>query len=140
MRRKHTEEGGAAAVEFALLLPIFAAILMGIIQYGYYFWTTESANTAAREAARRVVVGDCWNTGNMTNYAESFASQATGVTRSADPASLDVGQNITITVTADGDILSFLPMPNGGNITRAYVARMEVDTQSSAAAVGCAGY
>ena len=135
MRR--SSEKGAAAVEFAMVLPIFIAIIFGIIQFGFYFWTAESANTAAREAARRVVVGDCWNSGNMTGFATSFASQATAVTRSADPASLEVGQNITITVTADSEIINLIPgIP--ATVTREYVARMEVDQAS--ATDGCAGY
>ena len=65
---KRRNQRGAAAVEFALVLPIFIALVFGIIQYGFYFWTAETANSAAREAARRVVVGDCWDTTKMTNY------------------------------------------------------------------------
>jgi Flp pilus assembly protein TadG len=136
-RRK--DQRGAAAVEFALVLPIFIAIIFGIIQFGYYFWTAESANTAAREAARRVVVGDCWNSTNMTGFADSFASQTTSVSRSADPASLAVGDAITITVVADSEIINLIPgIPS--TVTREYVARMEVDTKSTTANDTCTGY
>ena len=59
---KRRNQRGAAAVEFALVLPIFIFLVFGIIQYGFYFWTAETANSAAREAARRVVVGANWST------------------------------------------------------------------------------
>jgi len=43
---------GAAAVEFALVLPVFIAILMGAIDYGYYFFSDQIVTNAAREGAR----------------------------------------------------------------------------------------
>jgi Flp pilus assembly protein TadG len=137
-RRRH--EDGAAAVEFALVLPFFMFLVMGIIQYGFYFWTAETTNSAAREAARRVVVGDCWDSTKMENYVRSQAPHMSGATRSATPSTLSVGSPITITVTADADILDFLPMPNSGAITREYVARMEVSSQSTTANDTCAAY
>ena len=133
-RRK--DQRGAAAVEFALVLPIFVALVFGIIQYGYYFWTAESANSAAREAARRVVVGDCWDNTKMTNYIRSQAPNTTAASKTA--TNVGVGKNVTVTVTADSDILGFFPVP--ATVTREYVARMEVDTQSAAANDTCATY
>jgi Flp pilus assembly protein TadG len=35
--RRRRDEGGAAAVEFALLAPIVLLLVFGIIQYGLYF-------------------------------------------------------------------------------------------------------
>ena len=136
---KRRREDGAAAVEFALVLPIFVFLLFGVIQFGFYFWTAETANSAAREAARRVVVGDCWDSTKMTNYVKSQAPQASSATKSVgDPSTLAVGNTITITVTANSNILNFFPVPN--TVTREYVARMEVNQKSTAANDTCTGY
>jgi Flp pilus assembly protein TadG len=43
---------GAAAVEFALVFPLFLALLMGTIDYGYYFFSDQIVTNAAREGAR----------------------------------------------------------------------------------------
>jgi Flp pilus assembly protein TadG len=43
---------GAAAVEFALVLPLFMALLMGTIDFGYFFYSTQIVTNAAREGAR----------------------------------------------------------------------------------------
>jgi Flp pilus assembly pilin Flp len=54
-------EDGAAAVEFALLLPLLVLLLFGIIEFGFAFSTRIQATNAAREAARQAVVGvDDW--------------------------------------------------------------------------------
>jgi Flp pilus assembly pilin Flp len=54
-------EDGAAAVEFALLLPLLVLLLFGIIQFGAAFNARIRATNAAREAARLAVVGiDDW--------------------------------------------------------------------------------
>ena len=51
-------ERGAAAVEFALIVPILLLLVLGMIQYGLYFWSAQGGSSAAREAARRAAVGD----------------------------------------------------------------------------------
>jgi hypothetical protein len=54
-------EDGAAAVEFALLLPLLVLLLFGLIQFGAAFNTRIQATNAAREGARMAVVGiDNW--------------------------------------------------------------------------------
>jgi hypothetical protein len=54
-------QDGAAAVEFALLLPLLVLLLFGFIQFGIAFNTRIQATNAAREAARLAVVGiDDW--------------------------------------------------------------------------------
>jgi Flp pilus assembly pilin Flp len=56
------EQDGAAAVEFALLLPLLVLLLFGFIQFGLAFNTRIQATNAAREAARQAVIGiDDWS-------------------------------------------------------------------------------
>jgi Flp pilus assembly protein TadG len=47
-RREH----GGAAVEFALVLPIFVAIMFGMVDYGWYFYQKFSFASAIREGVR----------------------------------------------------------------------------------------
>ena len=53
----HQDQDGAAAVEFALLLPLLVVLLFGFIQFGTAFNTKIQATNAAREGARMAVVG-----------------------------------------------------------------------------------
>lgn len=127
-------ENGAAAVEFALVLPILVALLLGMIQLSWYFFVANGASSSAREAARRIVVGDCWG-GEFQPFVERQAptTTAAGYTPadlSAD--SVSVGDPITITVTADASIVSFIPgFPT--TVTREFTARLEDKTTGSCA-------
>lgn len=53
--RRRTE-GGASAVEFALILPVFVLIIAAIIDFGFIFAQQVSLNNAARDASRAGVV------------------------------------------------------------------------------------
>jgi Flp pilus assembly protein TadG len=50
--RQNRSGRGQALVEFALVLPIFAIMLFGIIDLGRFVFTANSLNNGAREAAR----------------------------------------------------------------------------------------
>ena len=127
--RERRSEDGAAAVEFAIIFPLFAALVMGMIQYGFYFWTAETTGSAARETARRIVVGSCW--GEYETFAQDHGPRITATTLDGDPDTLEVGQSITVHVEADGDILGFFLLPD--TVERDYTARMEVDAPSTVA-------
>ena len=55
-------ERGLALVEFALTIPLFLTLVLGVVEYGYYFYVAVSATNAAREGARQctlVALGAC---------------------------------------------------------------------------------
>lgn len=53
---KKSKELGAVAVEFALILPIFLALVLGIVEYGRAFSIQVSMAQGAREAARYTAI------------------------------------------------------------------------------------
>ncbi len=42
-------EDGAAAVEFAILLPVFVLLVLGMIEFGLVIWRQEILTNASRE-------------------------------------------------------------------------------------------
>ena len=58
-RRK---EGGAALVEFALVLPLIVTLLLGAVDMGFYLNDTSKLRSAVREAGRRASARGYGNT------------------------------------------------------------------------------
>ncbi len=60
--RRNGRERGSVLVEFALTLPLFFVLVIGMLEYGYWFYVAVSATSAAREGARQctlVSLGAC---------------------------------------------------------------------------------
>jgi Flp pilus assembly protein TadG len=53
---KKPKELGAVAVEFALILPIFLALVLGVVEFGRAFSIQVSMAEGAREAARYMAI------------------------------------------------------------------------------------
>jgi Flp pilus assembly protein TadG len=68
-----SDDRGAAAVEFALLLPVLIAILLGIIEFGLAFNSQLQVTNAAREGARAAAV---WSVSNSSSTAVISADKA----------------------------------------------------------------
>jgi Flp pilus assembly protein TadG len=86
---------GAAAVEFALVAPVLAVLLMGIAAYGGYFWTAHAVQQIANDAARAAMAG--------VDAKERARLIAAAVTQEAqDYAVLDPGKAaVSVTDLAD---------------------------------------
>jgi TadE-like protein len=58
---RQSRSGGQGLVEFALVLPVFMVILIGMVDLGRAIWANNSVANAAREAARFAAVhgGSC---------------------------------------------------------------------------------
>src|SRR5690606_10498765 len=55
-RARRAQARGAAVVEFGLVMPIFFTLVVGIIDYGMWFYAANRARHGVREAARMAVV------------------------------------------------------------------------------------
>ena len=52
------DDGGASAVEFALVAPLLIGLLLGVIEYGSLAMVQMRMNDTARDTARRLAVRD----------------------------------------------------------------------------------
>ena len=139
---RHRDSRGAAAVEFALVMIPMVILLLGSIEYGWYFYSTQATSSAVREAARRLVVGDCQNPSNAARdvaagqaNVNQFALQwgapgATDYTVSTPGTLPGVGSTLRVVGTSDARIIDFLPLPTGGIVTKVVDARVEDTTAS----------
>lgn len=95
--RLHNEDRGAAAVEFALVLPILVLIICGIVDFGRAYNANLALTHAAREAARIWALG---GTAAETSTAATTAAVGLTVT-SVTTTTCAFGNPTTVTVTAD---------------------------------------
>lgn len=87
---------GQGLVEFALILPVFLLLVLGVVEFGRLMITYSSVSTASRDAVRYAVsVGD--SSGGILPYQDckGIREAALNVTVFADPT-------IVITYDADG--------------------------------------
>lgn len=68
---------GAAAVEFALVVPAFLLLLIGIMEFGRLMWTQNALHYAVEEAARCSAVDTTVCTSTSTT--QSFAAARSGL-------------------------------------------------------------
>jgi Flp pilus assembly pilin Flp len=110
------EQEGAAAVEFALLLPLLVLLLFGIIEFGLAFNARIQATNAAREGARMAVVGiDNWgDVGGGTSFWQAVQQDGGLGDLENCVFSTDDVVGGTLTVTFDYPLnlaIPFLPSP-----------------------------
>lgn len=86
--RRRRGERGAAAVEFALVLPLLLAFLFGIVAYGVVFAQSLSLSNSARQAARSGVIA-----GASCAQMESLAKDAADtIAMDGDDADVEISR------------------------------------------------
>jgi Flp pilus assembly protein TadG len=138
---------GAAAVEFALVMLPLLYLIFGIVQYGMYFYATQTGTSAVGEAVRRLTVGSCQDSSQLeqflasrlgaasTDSATDLDTTVTYMDGSSPPAPTSapgvVGGSVTLTLSFDALNMHFpfIPLPNNGQVTRSEFGRVE-DTTS----------
>ena len=90
---------GQAIVEFALILPVFILILLGIMEFGLVFHQYLVVTAASREGARVAALGGT-DAETRTIVNNSAASVNTGqLTTTITPANRVKGQTVSVQVT-----------------------------------------
>lgn len=114
------DERGAAAVEFALVLPIVLLLLFGIVEFGRGYNAKITLTHAAREGARAAAIGDDDVLATVQNAAEPLLSisgdEVTVTDADGNTISTCTSGPVTVTVSETYDII--LPIPGlGSSIT-----------------------
>lgn len=99
-RHPTADRRGAAAVEMALVLPVFVTVTLGMIELGRGIMVAQLMTNAAREAARTAII-DGSTDASVANVAKSFLQTAAKVNPS------DV--SVTITNASGGNVASAQP-------------------------------
>ena len=138
-------DGGAAAVEFALVVPILVALLFGIVDYGLWFSDSLSVRHGVREAARQAVVEDFDPSGTCTmandlRRVACFTERRIGAVggdtyvkvRVRDGQPWDVGNQLQVCaiVVVEG-LTGITPMPTDGAVRSDVTMRIEQKTEES---------
>src|SRR3984957_11583012 len=66
-RRFRRNRRGSAAVEFALIAPVFFALLFAIIETAIMFFASQILETVAQESARQIMTGQAQAAGYSAN-------------------------------------------------------------------------
>lgn len=124
-------EEGQAAAEMALILPILAAILLGIAQFGIAFNNYITLTDATRAGARKAAVSRFVNDNGASAKALVFSdasnlnSQQLAVTVSASPSWTVPGSDVTVTATYPYSINIFGFIVKSGNLTSTTTEKLE---------------
>lgn len=116
MRRRQRDRG-AAAVEFAIVLPLLVALTLGIIAFGWAFHIQTVLDNAARDGVRIAALDT--SAARLTNAQQAAIDSASpSIALDADqisitPATCSAGQNVEVAIT-----VADMPMLGGiGTIT-----------------------
>ncbi|MEO2048962.1 MAG: TadE family protein [Pirellulales bacterium] len=133
LRRRNRRENryGVAAVEFAVIAPIFFLMVVGILEFGRALMVQQVIVSAARVGARQAITLNATTAGvttTVTDYAGNAAVPGVSVVVNPSPNSAAAGDIITVTTTVNFDQVSWLPTPwflGGNTLTSASSMRKE---------------
>jgi len=131
-RSYRKERRGAAAVEFAVVAPIFLLLVFGMIEYGRMVMVQQVLVNASREGARKAVL-DGSTQQDVVDVVDQYLNSASidGATITVTPANPEdaaFGDPVTVTVSVDFDQVSWLPSPmylGGKTLSATSVMRRE---------------
>jgi len=131
--RGRARDRGAAAVEFALVVPLLLLLVMGILDYGRFFFDSVSLRQGAREAARQAVVqvyGASCTTGAVGAKIACSAKAASDVTIGTPKVYIPAvtggwaqGKQLLVCMESKEQGTGFVPLPAAGILrTKTYMS------------------
>jgi len=106
---------GAAAVEFAIIAPVFFLLVFGMIEFGRMIMVQQIITNASREGARIAVLDGATTNGvttQVTNYLDGAGVRGATVSVDPDPPTdAGWGEPVTVEVTIPFSNVSWLPVP-----------------------------
>jgi Flp pilus assembly protein TadG len=105
----------AAAVEFAIVAPVFFLLVLGMIEYGRMVMVQQVITNASREGARQAVLDGATTAEVQTVVTDYLASGSiTGATVTVTPnppTNAEFGDPVTVAVSIPFSQVSWLPSP-----------------------------
>ncbi|MBQ0710926.1 pilus assembly protein [Ochrobactrum sp. BD22] len=135
LRSFDRNKSGTAAVEFAILAPVFLLILMGMIAFGLYLGVANAVQQLAADATRTALAGI--DPPERLTLATSYIQKNAAKYSLIDPAKMQVNvdnaqsdpNQFTVTIRYDAEnlpiwnLMTGLPLPDT-TITRASTIRL----------------
>ena len=123
---------GAAAVEFAVVAPVFFLLVFGMIEYGRMVMVQQILVNASREGARKAVLDGSENAdvvAVVNQYLQSGSINGATITVTpTNPQDAQFGDPVSVTVSVGFDQVSWLPSPmylGGRTLSATTVMRRE---------------
>ena len=114
-RRCRIKRQGAAAVEFALVAPVFFLMVFGMIEFGRMVMVQQVLTNASREGARVAVLDGSTGTAtstSVTTYLQNAGiSGATVTINPTEPSTAAYGAPVTVTVKIPFSNVNWLVSP-----------------------------
>lgn len=138
IHRNRDRSRAQGMVEFALIMPLLLLLLIGIIEFGYFFFIYSSVNSAAREAVRYgAAAGD--SASSVPYYQDCAGIRATakrtGPYAGIADADVDIGYDDGPEVPIDWGG-SYLACPADRTLGDRIIVRISVDYQPIIAQLG----
>jgi Flp pilus assembly protein TadG len=116
-RQCRRKRQGVAAVEFALVAPLFFLLVFGMIEFGRAIMVQQILTNASREGARLAVLDSTTPTASTVTSKVNTYLQNAGISGAAvtidptEPTSAANGDPVTVTVQVSYNNVSWLPTP-----------------------------
>ncbi|MEX0818548.1 MAG: TadE family protein [Pirellulaceae bacterium] len=127
------KQRGAAAVEFAVVAPVFVLLLFGMIEYGRMVMVQQMLTNATREGARRAVLDGTSESHVKATVKDYLASgnilvNDNEISVTPDPVTAVLGDPVTVSMSIPFSRVSWLPSPmflGNTNMSSSSVMRRE---------------
>ncbi|TWT78160.1 TadE-like protein [Posidoniimonas polymericola] len=128
---RDNQRRGVAAVEFALIAPLFFMLLLGSIELSRGFMVQQVLTNASRVGAREAITLSATQSGvqsEVTSYCSGMGVDNTVVTITPSPSTARAGDEMSVTVSVPYSDITWLPAPQflaGQTLTATSVMRKE---------------